>query len=95
MTSPTSSYANLSTIGYQVEGDLGFTPRRRTRDSIGGCKIAPLPIKYLCLPLHANPRQKVMWNPLIEKMEEKLATWNIKYIDVWVGFLYINQVIDG
>ena len=38
-----------------------------------GCKQGSLPMKYLGLPLGAKFKDKSIWNPILEKMERKLA----------------------
>ena len=40
-----------------------------------GCKQGSLPMKYLGLPLGAKFKDKSIWNPILEKMERKLASW--------------------
>ena len=40
-----------------------------------GCKQGSLPMKYLGLPLGAK------WNPIIEKVERRLAGWKRLYLD--------------
>ena len=40
-----------------------------------GYKQGSLPMKYLGLPLGANFKDKTIWNPILEKMERKLAGW--------------------
>ncbi|XP_058222941.1 uncharacterized protein LOC131332660 [Rhododendron vialii] len=39
---------------------------------IMGCKIDHLPIKYLGLPLEANPKRIKTWDPVVERMEKRL-----------------------
>ena len=39
-----------------------------------GCKQGSLPMKYLGLPLGAKFKDKSIWNPILEKMERKLAS---------------------
>uniref|UniRef100_A0A2N9GD74 Reverse transcriptase domain-containing protein n=1 Tax=Fagus sylvatica TaxID=28930 RepID=A0A2N9GD74_FAGSY len=41
---------------------------------IGG-RITTLPMKYLGLPLGARYKSKEIWNPILEKMERRLAGW--------------------
>lgn len=41
-----------------------------------GCIVVKLPIKYLRLPLGANPRRLSTWKPVIERFEKKLSSWN-------------------
>ena len=45
-----------------------------------GCKQGSLPMKYLGLPLGANFKDKTIWNPILEKMERKLAGWKRLYL---------------
>ena len=45
-----------------------------------GCKIVSLPMKYLGLPLGATFKAKLIWNPIIERMEKRLAGWKRHYL---------------
>jgi hypothetical protein len=45
-----------------------------------GCKVAPLPMKYLGLPLGAPFKAKSIWNPIIERMEKRLVGWKRLYL---------------
>ena len=45
-----------------------------------GCKTSQLPMKYLGLPLGAKFKAKDIWNPIIEKMERRLAGWKRIYL---------------
>jgi hypothetical protein len=46
---------------------------------IGG-RITTLPMKYLGLPLGARYKSKEIWNPILEKMERRLAEWKRLYL---------------
>ena len=48
--------------------------------AIVGCKIIPLPMNYLGLPLGANFKSKSIWDPILEKMERKLSGWQRMYL---------------
>ncbi|XP_028115369.1 uncharacterized protein LOC114313204 [Camellia sinensis] len=39
-----------------------------------------LPITYMGMPLGVNPRRKSTWNPVIEKVKNKLASWKRKML---------------
>ena len=41
--------------------------------AILGCKQGSLPMKYLGLPLGVKFKDKLIWNPILEKMERKLT----------------------
>ena len=49
-----------------------------------GCKQGTLPMKYLGLPLGAKFKDKIIWNPILEKMERRLARWK--------HFTYLREV---
>ena len=38
-----------------------------------GCRHSSLPLKYLILPLGAKFKEVSIWNPILEKMEQRLA----------------------
>ena len=48
--------------------------------SVLGCKQGSLPMKYLGLPLGAKFKNKTIWNPILEKMERRLAGWKRLYL---------------
>jgi hypothetical protein len=45
-----------------------------------GCKLDGLPMKYLVLSLGANFMDKTIWNPILEKVERRLAGWKQLYL---------------
>ena len=49
-----------------------------------GCKQGSLPMKYLGLPLGAKFKDKTIWNPILEKLERKLAGWK--------NYIYLREV---
>ena len=45
-----------------------------------GRRESALPLKYLGLPLVATFKDKTVWNPVLEKMEQRLAGWKRLYL---------------
>jgi hypothetical protein len=45
-----------------------------------GCGIACLPAKYLGLPLGASYKSTYIWDGVIEKIEHRLASWQMLYL---------------
>ena len=45
-----------------------------------GYRESALPLKYLSLPLGASFKDKSIWNPILEKMERRLAGWKRLYL---------------
>ena len=43
-------------------------------------KQGSLPMKYLGLPLGAKFKEKTIWNPILEKIERRLAGWKQLYL---------------
>ena len=40
-----------------------------------GCGQSSIPLKYLGLPLGDKFKNLFIWNPILEKMEQRLASW--------------------
>ena len=45
-----------------------------------GCSHSSLPLKYLTLPLWAKFKELSIWNPILEKIERRLARWKRLYL---------------
>ena len=59
---------------------VGAVPNMDLLVAVLGCKQGSLPMKYLGLPLGAKFKDKSIWNPILEKMERKLAGWKKLYL---------------
>jgi hypothetical protein len=59
---------------------VGEVPCIEELADILGCKTSKLPMKYLGLPLGARFKAKEIWNPIVEKMEHRLAGWKRIYL---------------
>ena len=60
-----------------------------------GCKLGSLPMKYLGLPLGANFKDKTKWNPILEKMERKLAGWKHLCLSKGGGVTIIKSTLSN
>ena len=45
-----------------------------------GCRIRSLPMTYLGMPLGASYKSPTIWNPILDKIECKLAGWKKMYL---------------
>ena len=52
---------------------IGEVPNVYVLVEILGCRIGSLPMTYLGMPLGASHKSPTIWNPLLEKIERKLA----------------------
>jgi hypothetical protein len=59
---------------------VGHVPDLERLADIMGCKTAQLPMNYFGLPLGAKFTSKAIWDPILEKMERKLAGWKRMYV---------------
>lgn len=50
------------------------------------CKVASLPSSYLGLPLCIGLVSKSLWNPVVERVEFKLASWKAKCLSCWNSY---------
>ena len=60
-----------------------------------GCSISSLPIKYLGIPLGANPRSVETWRPVIDKIKKKLCGWKRKILSRAGRLTLIKSVINN
>ena len=44
------------------------------------CHIGSLPMQYLGMPLRASYKALAIWNPIVEKIERRLAGWKKIYL---------------
>ena len=54
---------------------IGNVPNMVELVKILGCQQSSLPLKYLGLLLGASHKEETIWNPILEKMEQRLVGW--------------------
>ena len=59
---------------------IGEVPNIHVLVEILGCRIGSLPMTYLGMPLGASHKSPTIWNPILEKIERKLAGWKKMYL---------------
>lgn len=52
-------------------------------------------MKYLGLPLEANPNRVQTWNPIIEAVKKKLKPWKKKYISMGGKLALIKSTMSN
>jgi hypothetical protein len=57
------------------------------------CKIGSLPFTYLGLPVGANPRRALTWEPVIKTIEKRLFSWRNRYVSLGGRVVLINSVL--
>ena len=60
-----------------------------------GCKIENLPFNYLGMPLGDNPKKKCFWEPVIEKVTKRLASWKKGYFSKGGRLTLIQSVLSS
>ena len=59
---------------------MGEVPHLEVLAEILGCKTSAFPMKYLGLPLGAHFKVQSVSNPIVEKLERRLARWKRMYL---------------
>ena len=59
---------------------IGEVPNVFVLAEILGCWVGALPTTYLGMPLGASRKSPIVWNPILEKFERKLASWKKMYL---------------
>ena len=59
---------------------MGEVPHLEVLADILGCKTATLLMKYLGFPLGAHFKVQSIWDPVVEKLEQRLAGWKRLYL---------------
>ena len=59
---------------------VGGVPNLEVLVGLLGCGQSSLPLKYLGLPLGAKFKDLPDWNPILERMERRLASWTRIYL---------------
>jgi hypothetical protein len=58
-------------------------------------RMTCLPFRYLGLPVGANPRRAVMWEPLLDSLPKRLGLWSNKYISLGGRIVLLNSVLNA
>uniref|UniRef100_A0A2N9H333 Reverse transcriptase domain-containing protein n=1 Tax=Fagus sylvatica TaxID=28930 RepID=A0A2N9H333_FAGSY len=67
-------------LGKSELAQVGEVPHLEDLAEILGCKTSALPMKYLGLPLGAHFKVQSIWDPIVEKLERRLAGWKRMYL---------------
>ncbi|CAL5369282.1 unnamed protein product [Camellia sinensis] len=59
------------------------------------CVTQKLPIKYLGLPLGANPRRTKTWQNVVDKVKSRLALWKRKLLSFAGRLTLVKSVMDS
>nr|XP_009794949.1 PREDICTED: uncharacterized protein LOC104241713 [Nicotiana sylvestris] len=81
----------LKSIIYQVNE----VPDLEALADILCCGIGSFPATYLGLPLGAKFKSVEVWNVVLEKVEKRLATWQMQYLSMGGRLTFISSVIDS
>ena len=73
---------------------MGDVPNILLLVDVLGCKQGLPPMKYLGLPLGAKFKYKTIWNPILEKMERRLAGWKCLYLSMGGSVTLIKSTLS-
>ncbi|GAU51457.1 hypothetical protein TSUD_413540, partial [Trifolium subterraneum] len=59
------------------------------------CEVDSIPFRFLGIPVGANPRRKITWNPVVEAMKKRLNAWNCRNLSIGGKVTLINSVLSS
>ncbi|GAU29855.1 hypothetical protein TSUD_379450 [Trifolium subterraneum] len=75
-------------FGINVEGDFLSSAAQFLK-----CNVGKLSFIYLGLPVGANPRRLSTWNPVLDVIQKRLASWKNKYVSLGGRVVLLNSVL--
>ena len=60
-----------------------------------GCRVGSLPMSYLGMPLGASHNSLSIWNPILEKIERKLAGWKKLYLSKGGRLMLLKSTLSS
>ncbi|XP_072074421.1 uncharacterized protein [Arachis hypogaea] len=85
-------------INYDKSVVIGINCGEETIDEACGileCNKAILSIRYLGIPLGANPKRVKTWDPIIKKVKERLKGWEGKFLTKVGKLVLIKAVLNS
>ncbi len=74
---------------------IGNVPNIQELAAMLECRISALPMNYLGLPLGARYKSKALWDPVLEKMGQKLAGWKKLYLSKGARLALIKSTVSS
>ena len=59
------------------------------------CKVGSLPMKYLGMPLGTSFKTASIWNPILEKMQNKLSGWKRLYLSKGGRLMLLKSTLSS
>ena len=60
-----------------------------------GCRVGTLPMSCLGMPLGASHNSPSIWNPILEKIERKLAGWKKLYLSKGGRLMLLKSMLSS
>ena len=60
-----------------------------------GCRVGILPMSYFGMPLGASHNSPSIWNPILEKIERKLAGWKKLYLSKGGRLMLLKRTLSS
>ena len=74
---------------------IGEVPNVHVLAEILGCQIGSLHMTYLGMPLGASHKSPTIWNPILEKIERKLAGWKKMHLSKGGRLMLLKSTLSS
>jgi hypothetical protein len=59
------------------------------------CKVGSVPFVYLGLPIRGNARRLTFWEPLLNRINSRLSSWNSKHLSFGDRLVLLKSVLSS
>lgn len=59
------------------------------------CDVGTFPFSFLGIPIDANHRRKLTWNPIISKLSKRLCSWQGRNLSLGGKISLLNSVLNN
>jgi len=59
------------------------------------CKVGKIPFVYLGLPIGGNPRRLCFWEPIVNRIINRLSSWNSRFLSCSDRLVLLKSVLTS
>lgn len=84
------NFAKSSLVGISIDEVLSSRPA-----AILHCRLMGIPFMYLGLPVGGNPRRLAFWDPVIQRIKQRLSKWRCRNLSFGGRLCLVKSVLTA